>query len=52
MLSESLKTNTALTTLGLGGDKNEVKENDREEEKESQMKRNEQTTRLEPKELK
>ena len=35
MLSESLKTNTTLTTLGLGGDQNEVKENDREEEKES-----------------
>ena len=65
MLSESLKTNTTLTTLYLSGDKNEVKENDREEENESQMKRmierekgkemiemkHEQTTILEMKEL-
>ena len=37
-ISESLKTNTTLTSLNLGGDNNEVKENDRGENK-SEMRR-------------
>ena len=42
MISKSLKTNTTLTTLDLDGEKNEVKENDREEEtdRKREMKRN------------